>query len=121
EATDDFLRIEAQILGIGPHEADCISRTRQVLIAAVLDGLEIDATDPELVRNGRYVLAIALARLAQQSADRARLQVLRHRLLAVEILRRVHEVCACWLIGIVPRARPRAAGYPDFPAGPRRF
>ena len=69
EAADDIGAVQAQIVGIAAHEADGIGGARQVVVAALLDRLEIGQADAQLVGDGLQLLAAPLALQAQDVAD----------------------------------------------------
>jgi hypothetical protein len=79
EAPRHRLAVEAEMLGIGPDEAERVCGARQPVVAIVLDRLEKDRTNAQRRRDLDDGDAVNLAPGPQQIADRRRLAHRRRR------------------------------------------
>src|SRR5262249_21162174 len=75
---DDIAAVEAEIVGIGPHEADRVGIARQLLEAALFYRANILRADAQLTGDIIDVLLGLLAPAAQQRADTPETTVIRH-------------------------------------------
>src|SRR6185369_6470867 len=75
---DHGAAVEAEIVGIGAHEADGIGIARQFLEPALFDRADVSGADPELAGDVVDVLLDLLAPTAQQGADATEAAVIRH-------------------------------------------